>query len=148
MSEEISKIPVIYLVFEVLSFFIMITTPPLNTTVINFATVLDIIGLVISIISLFNPNCKKVCAVLAIAFCITTFTVKFNLDNRRNNSTIYDYSTYRDPILDINSYFPNITTPSNINSSLQSDSVVSNATNSSSQSESTTSNNTTSEQVE
>ncbi len=156
MREAISKLPVISLFFALVSFIIMITTPPLNTAVIDFATFLDIVGLLLAIISLFNPNCKKVCAILAIAFCITSFTVKSNLDNRRNNGNIYDYTTYRDPILDINSYFPNIitpstNTPSTTNSSMQSENTTSdneasdNMTSDNTTSDNTTSNNTSSD---
>ena len=123
MREFISKLPVISLGFAVVSFTMMITASPLNIRIINLATILDIIGLILAIISLFNSNCKKVCAVLAIAFCLTSFTVKSNLENRRNNSNIFDYTNYRDPILDINSYFPNITTQYTTNSSTENSST-------------------------
>lgn len=90
MNDKKNSLPIISLVLGILSFIIIMSATPFDTDMIGFATFLGIIALVIAVISIFNSNYKKVCAIICIAFCITSFVIKSSLDNTRNSSPTYN----------------------------------------------------------
>lgn len=87
MNDRKNSLPIISLISGILSFVVIMSATPFNTDLIGIATFLGVVALVIALISIFNPNYKKVCAVLGIVFCIISFLIKSDLDNTRNESS-------------------------------------------------------------
>lgn len=89
MDNRKNGLPIIALVFGILGFILMMSATPFDTDLIGFSTFLIVIGLILGIISIFNSNYKKVCAIIGIILCLVSFFIKTGLDDTRNSSITY-----------------------------------------------------------
>ena len=105
---------IICLILSLIGWLIIMSATPFDTSAIFLGTLFSIGGLIIGVLAILNTNSKKSSAIIGISLCIISFFINVELNNTRNNSPSYNYSSETTVSTNITTPSTSITTPPTI----------------------------------